>query len=116
MDIEKAVRYYNIIRREHQCGVPQQRVVPVQEIHPSNSKIYITDSVVLHQCAYDTGCCCPTGETCAPSIQVEIHLPIIIQKYDGSSDFDYQMMTFHNHTMCACKSIQELRKAKMNDV
>lgn len=112
--LTNAYEYYEKMHMETTCHKPQPRIISVQTVHPNPSITYVTDCVVLHQCAGDSGCC-PPSQVCSvkDGHEEKVDIPIMYFKTDDPSSENAMMLQFRNHTECTCYSEKDiaLRKA-----
>ncbi|GAB6029728.1 hypothetical protein CHUAL_005447 [Chamberlinius hualienensis] len=111
--LTEAYEYYDKMHMETTCHKPQPRIISVQTIHPNPSINYVTDCVVLHQCAWDSGCC-PPSQVCSvkDGQEVTVDIPIMYFKADDPHSENAMMLQFKNHTECTCYSEKEIASRK----
>ncbi|GAB6032186.1 hypothetical protein CHUAL_010833 [Chamberlinius hualienensis] len=105
---DDAFMYYEMTHTETDCHKPQPRIVSVQSVYPNPSFTYATECVLLHTCAWDTGCCAPS-EVCGVKEGHEkiLSIPILYFKVDEPDSHDAMLLQFTNHTECTCYNEKE---------
>lgn len=73
-EMREAYQHAIKVMKEGSCQWPRARVIPVQDLYPSMSTMYIPHCAILHRCTDDTGCCRSEALTCVPKETQKVEL------------------------------------------
>ncbi|XP_063990035.1 sarcoplasmic reticulum histidine-rich calcium-binding protein-like isoform X1 [Diachasmimorpha longicaudata] len=100
--MQEVQKHIQRVRQEGHCQQPRVRVIPVREVYPNASTVYIPHCAVLHRCSDDTGCCGADSMTCVPKQMQQVELYFYTMTVGLGNAI--RKLSFQNHTECECKS------------
>lgn len=80
-DMNKARDHLYKMTNEGSCKTPIRKVIPIQNVYPNPSKIFIPHCTILYRCGDDAGCCKFDSQTCVPKETNHVHLYFYVRRF-----------------------------------